>query len=407
MNPPTRTSLPLYEKGSLGGLLSRLWPLFVTSWLVFVIINPVATMLEASHTQLGTLMSLAWAAVFLAAYLRLVLHKPFRINVSATERWSQIALLILLTGMVLYIDIAYPTGFFWLFIYVIIPAGVLLPPRAAAWSVVAITSLAIGVELARSEWAQAMAVPGIAIWGVSTIMLRRLIVTVEELRAAREELARLAVTEERLRFGRDLHDLLGHSLSLIAIKCELAGRLVQAQGEQAAAEIKDVEQVARRSLREVREAVTSYRQPTLGEELTGAREMLTAAGIPSRFDVTIGALPRSVDNVLAWAIREATTNVARHSNASACDIRLACGVGEVRVSVTDDGCGAAGAGYREAYGSGLAGVAERVASCGGWMMATPVADGGFSLEIGVPIVGNLDLAPELDHATAVVGAVSK
>ena len=103
------------------------------------------------------------------------------------------------------------------------------------------------------------------------------VAAVAELRAAREELARRAVAEERLRFARDLHDLLGHSLSLITLKNELAGKLLPAAPERAATEIKEAEQVARRALREVREAVAGYRQPTLGEELIGAREMLAAA----------------------------------------------------------------------------------------------------------------------------------
>jgi two-component system sensor histidine kinase DesK len=366
--------------------------LFVTSWLVFVIINPVATMLEAADTSLETLATAAWAIAFVAAYLRLVLHQPFRADVTAAERRIQAALLLVVTSLVLYVDLAFPSGFFWLFIYVIIPAGVLLPTRSAAWAVVAITVLAIGVEVARSEWAQVMAVPGIAIWGVSAVMLRRLMLTVDELRTAREERARLAVAEERLRFARDLHDLLGHSLSLITLKSELAGRLMRMPGDRAEAEIADIERVARRALREVREAVAGYRCPTLADELAGAREALAAAGIEPRIDAPDRLIPPGADGVLAWVVREGVTNVIRHSDADRCAIRVEREDGVARVSITDDGRGVPGAMATAPMGSGLAGIAERVAGSGGRVEAGPGDAGGFALRVTLPV----------DHESGVV-----
>ena len=136
------------------------------------------------------------------------------------------------------------------------------------------------------------------------------------------KLARLAVTEERLRIARDLHDLLGHSLSLIALKAELAGKVVRRDPDRAAAEIDDIENVTRRALAEVRAAVRGYRRLALDEALEGARVALSAAGIECRLAESPLAVSPEVEAVLAWAVREGTTNVVRHSHADHCDIRV-------------------------------------------------------------------------------------
>jgi two-component system, NarL family, sensor histidine kinase DesK len=368
------------------GMLSRWWPLFVTTWLVFIIPGPVATMLAPPLTPLRMLMALAWTTAFGAAYLWLMLYKPFRsAELTVTERRIQIGLLLVLTGLVLYIDLAYPAGWFWLFIYVVMPAGVVLPTRAAVWSIVTITVLACGVEVTRSNWALVGAVPGITLWGVCTIIVRRLVETVDQLRAAREELARLAVAEERLRFARDLHDLLGHSLSLITLKSELAGRLVHADSARAAAEISDVERVARQALREVRETVAGYRRPTLAGELAGVRDLLTAAGIETRINAAAGPLPPEVDAVLAWTVREGATNVIRHSRARHCEIDVTHDNGAICVEVIDDGHGPPAATPVAATGTGLSGLAERVAAFDGRLAAGPGDAGGYRLQVVLPI----------------------
>ena len=144
----------------------------------------------------------------------------------------------------------------------------------------------------------------------------------QELQAARRELARLAVAEERARIARDLHDTLGHSLSVIALKSELARRVLPDDPERAAAEIGDVERVAREALASVRDTVSGYRQPTLAMELAGAREALTAAGIDGDVEPAPDGLPREVDAVLGWAVREGVTNVLRHSDAARAHIRV-------------------------------------------------------------------------------------
>jgi two-component system, NarL family, sensor histidine kinase DesK len=204
-----------------------------------------------------------------------------------------------------------------------------------------------------------------------------------ELCEARAELARMAVAAERERFARDLHDLLGHSLSVIALKSELAGRLLESDPASAALEIADVQSVARHSLSEVREAVSGYRQPTLDSELDGARIALLAAVVDTSVVRVPVALDADVEAVLAWAVREGATNVIRHSRARRCAITVAVGDDGARAEITDDGVGAS-VSNAPSGGHGLEGLLERAASLGGRLEAGPAADGGFRLAMTVP-----------------------
>ena len=208
---------------------------------------------------------------------------------------------------------------------------------------------------------------------------RYLISVNAELWAARDELARTAVAEERLRFARDLHDLLGHSLSLIALKSELAGRLAERDPARVREEMADVEATARQALAEVREAVSGYREVTLAQALAEARSALSAAGI--RLDVPRrpDPLPPAVDAVLGWVVREATTNVLRHSGARTVTVAVEAGPDAVLV-VTDDGRGS-----DAPPGSGLSGLAERVRAVGGRLACGRVQGGGFRVTATVPV----------------------
>jgi two-component system sensor histidine kinase DesK len=195
------------------------------------------------------------------------------------------------------------------------------------------------------------------------------------------------VAEERLRIARDLHDLLGHSLSLIALKSELAGRLALQAPERAASEIRDIESAARTALAEVRAAIADYRQSTLVSELASARELLAAAGISYRYEGEEDArlaLPPPVEAALAWAVREGVTNVIRHSHARHCVIRLTRASAEVAVEIEDDGVGAPPDDAAGMTGSGLRGLAQRVAAIGGRYEAGPRAGGGFHLAVYAP-----------------------
>ena len=158
------------------------------------------------------------------------------------------------------------------------------------------------------------------------------------LRATQAELARVAVAEERLRIARDLHDLLGHSLSLITLKAELTRRLLDTDTPRARAEIGELETVARQSLSDVREAVAGYRQPDLAAELAAARGLLTTAGIACQVtSPPVILLPGDVDAAAAWTIREGVTNVVRHSNATALMIIVAVRATATVIELTDNG----------------------------------------------------------------------
>jgi two-component system sensor histidine kinase DesK len=207
--------------------------------------------------------------------------------------------------------------------------------------------------------------------------LRRLI---RELRDAREAVAVAAVAEERLRFARDLHDLLGQSLSIVVVKAEAVRRLVERDPAAAIAQATDIEDVGRRALVEIREAVTGYRDSDLITELARAQQALTAAGIAVTIRHHEGILPAPTDGLLAWVVREATTNVIRHSGASRCEIAIATDPAQATVDIRDDGHAA----VTPAVGNGLRGLTERVAAVGGSLTAGPQAV-GFVVSAVVPL----------------------
>jgi two-component system, NarL family, sensor histidine kinase DesK len=212
---------------------------------------------------------------------------------------------------------------------------------------------------------------------------------VGKLSQTRAELARMAVADERLRIARDLHDLLGHSLSLITLKAELAGRLIEADPDRAAREVADMESVARRSLGEVRAAVTGYRQPSLAAELAAARQMLAAAGLEAVVRAPeVTELAPDTEALLAWTVREGTTNVVRHSGARGATITISVAADEATAEVADDGVGPgwdAGQPRPAELGSGLAGLAERARAAGAEISAGEGQGGkGFRLRVRVP-----------------------
>ena len=214
-----------------------------------------------------------------------------------------------------------------------------------------------------------------------------------ELHAARLELAEAAVAEERVRIARDLHDTLGHTLSLIALKSELARRVLRTDPARAEDEIADVERAAREALASVRDTVGGYRQASLSMELARARSALHAAGIEATVEPAPEGLPRDVDALLGWAVREGVTNVMRHSRARSATIRLMADGQRRGVEILDDGDGAGEAtgrrGHRDGRGPGgfgLAGLRERAGQLGGVVDAGTRAGGGFRLSVSVPVV---------------------
>ncbi|WP_232827556.1 sensor histidine kinase [Jiangella endophytica] len=201
-----------------------------------------------------------------------------------------------------------------------------------------------------------------------------------ELDRSRQVQADLAVAEERLRFARDLHDILGRNLSVIAVKSELAAALSRRGRDEAGDEMMAVRDIAQESLREVRDVVRGYREADLTTELAGARSVLRSAGVSTRVVGEVDQLPPDVQAVLGWVAREGTTNVLRHSSASTCVITVARLDGSVTLTMENDGVRAPSG----AAGSGLSGLAERLGELGGSLTADRIDGGRFRLAARVP-----------------------
>ncbi|MEU0677713.1 histidine kinase [Streptomyces sp. NPDC006172] len=216
---------------------------------------------------------------------------------------------------------------------------------------------------------------------------------VYELDEARETRARLAVAEERLRFGRDLHDVMGRNLAVIALKSELAVQLARRGRPEAVEQMIEVQRIAQESQREVRDVVRGYREADLGVELTGAHGVLTAAGIDCEVRGEAAGLPAEVQSALGWVVRETTTNVLRHGDAVRCSVELRVTEGLVVLTVENDGAAdgagsgdAGGAGSRGG-GSGLAGLRERLRLVDGTLEAGFARAGTFRVVAEVPLSG--------------------
>jgi two-component system sensor histidine kinase DesK len=227
--------------------------------------------------------------------------------------------------------------------------------------------------------------------GVAMIGFRLQLTLMHELALARGTVAKLAANEERLRLARDMHDLTGQSLSMITLKSELAAKRLaklpsSAERDAVLTELGDIGRVSRQTLHDIREAVSGYRRPTLAIEVITARNALEAAGVALDDDPELtlrsGTFDPDAEAVLAWCLREAVTNVIRHSRARHCRIRLTERMGELSLEVTDDGRGFAGQDQETPQtpdshtGSGLRGVSERLSAIGGRLSLGPAEGSG-------------------------------
>jgi two-component system sensor histidine kinase DesK len=359
------------------------WALFVV-WIAFVVFPPVNA-IASTDNGIRYWLAIAGALVFSALYVWLVLIWA-DLREGSRELGISAALALIALGLTLGVN----SNWGYLFTYVVACAALATPSRFGFPMVIACAMAGAAAALIAGAGGGAIGI-GASTLGVGLLLtlMRDLRVRNVELDRARAELARTAVAAERERFARDLHDLLGHSLSVIAIKAELAGRLLPDAPERAASEVADLETVARSALREVRDAVSGYRRPTLQGELEGARMALAAAGIIAEIEHATETLSSEVEAVLAWAVREGATNVIRHSGASHCEVRVHGGSGEVEVEILDDG---RGVGEESACGNGLVGLRERAAAVRGRLETGGAASGGFRLAVSVPLAGG-ELAP--------------
>ena len=333
---------------------------------------PVSDLLSGRLSGGSEAVAAVGLAAFAAAFLRVFWILP---SVTTERRIEGSALLAALGALAVGLSIAFGDNFLGLLVYLTVALALALPTGAAVAGIAAVAAAAVAIT---GELGVAVQV---VTFGVILVAVRRLMEVVRELETARTQVAELAASEERLRLSRDMHDLLGHNLSLIALKSELARRLLGRNPVAAEGEVRDIESVARSSLQEARAAVRGMRSASLAAELDRAKAALEAAGITVEVRMT-GPLPARVETLLGFAAREGTTNVIRHSGASHCEIAVRR-VGDVgELEVRDDGAGPAIGGDQ---GSGLRGLAERMAEAGGKLGTGPAEGGGFRLVAQVPI----------------------
>ena len=357
-------------------------------WLVYLS-APVSDLLHGGHGTVAVVLGWLGLTGFVAWYLALL----FRTGRRNAENFVLASLAVLAAESTLLV-LALGREWLVLFVYVSIASGAALPLRLARWTIPAASALMSALALivtGGTDYIGALLIPAL-LGGFAMTGVRELIRTTIELREARARVAQLAANEERLRLARDLHDLLGHSLSLITLKSELAGRMLPAHPDKAARQVADIEQVSRQALVDVREAVTGYRRARLGAELAGAQVALTAAGVTAGLpaEPDLAGIPEDSESALAWTLREAVTNVVRHSGAGHCTVeflrRQTLDGPVLELSVEDNGSGGPGKGP----GNGLTGLTERLEKAGGSLEAGRTKQ-GFRLVARVPAGGSPDV----------------
>jgi two-component system sensor histidine kinase DesK len=264
--------------------------------------------------------------------------------------------------------------------------GVVTVPRALAGvgAVTVVSGVVVAGSAQNSDDVWAVVLTAF-LAGASTLVLVQLLSTITELRITRQELARRAVAEERERFSRDLHDLLGHTLSVVVVKAEAVRRLVSTDPDAAAQHAQDIETIGRRALTEIREAVTGSHRASLAAEIVRGRAALESAGIDATLTPPSTLLPEPVDEAFAWVVREGVTNVIKHSGAHRCGLVVGMRDGTATLELFDDG---ARPETQDHDGNGLAGLRDRLAKVDGRLVTDREAD-GFRLLATVPAKAEL------------------
>ena len=348
------------------------WRLASGIWLIFLA-DAFVSVVEADESWALRSLALGGLVAFCVGYVVVVplLMAP---GVTDRRRWAFVGWAFLLATSLLPI-----TGQPGLntYVFVAVIAIMLLETRQALAVVAFLLLLAPLLELAVPSWPNTLyvdlpiATAAAAVFGFASVLKRN-----RALAAAHEELKTMAVEQERARFARDLHDLLGHSLTVITVKSELAGRLLARDRAGAAAEVADIERLAREALADVRATVAGYRGVMLAAEISSARSALDAAGLAAELPGAVDDVPGERRELFGWVLREGVTNVLRHAEAT----RVRVSVSPRTVEIVDDGPARAVA----VDGSGLTGLRERLAAVGGRLDAGPAENGGFRLYAELP-----------------------
>ena len=343
-------------------------PVLPLVYLIYVA-GAVTQFSRGASADWGYAILAAFAACWLAAIPPAPLSVPARF-------WAVYAVLVVLFAAEL--PFAHAAAFV-MCVFITIITVVRLGRRAAP-VVLAMAAAALLVPVAIPSWHDSLGASfgfvtpvAIPIVGLVVYAAAQLLQSNQALAQARADLARLAAENERFRIARDLHDLLGHSLTTITVKAGLARRLGETDPVRGLAEIAEVETLARQSLADVRAAVGSYRDVTLAGELATGRELLRAAGISADLPRAVDVVDPGQRELFGWAVREGLTNIVRHAHASSCAVRLSAS----SVEIVDDGVGAAAA----PPGNGLSGLRERAAAVGGVVDAGPLQPRGWRLRV--------------------------
>jgi two-component system sensor histidine kinase DesK len=361
-------------------LLAGVWLVYLVQPLQEILAHPSGTWRLVGMVAIGAF-SLAYVLVFVQLRRRRwsALSAGSVVQAFALDRVSGSLVAVMLVCFALMVPSAGSASLAAL-VY-LVATLMMLTPLPFGWILSLMTVVA--AELAAAivpGWGDARGT-GLAILlaSVAVFGMRMALRRSQQLAAAREDLARLAVQEERHRFARDLHDILGHSLTVVTMKAELAGRLLHVDPDAAGREIADVERLAREALADVRAAVAGYRGITLAGELANARAALRAAGIEADLPTAVEEVPGERRALFGWVVREGVTNVVRHSGADRCTVTVAPDAVEVR----DDGHGRPMDVASGHQGHGLVGLRERAQALSG-QLRTFSSDEGFVLRVELP-----------------------
>jgi two-component system, NarL family, sensor histidine kinase DesK len=333
----------------------------------------------------------AWAAGSGLVAFAVLYVAAIWLRMGACRRRAALVTVIVLGVLTVTMTAAFGGNMFALFPLLSITCGLVVPwtERQPPLPFLVVGGVAcVGAVIAWARHAPAgsiwSVVYGSVLAGVIVAVFLQLVTVIRQLQQTRQELARGAVDEERLRFARDLHDLLGHSLSVMVVKAQAVRKLAPRDPGLAAEQAADIEAVGRQALTEVREAVTGYRGRGLSRELEAARTALADAGITAVIRQDGDPVPAEADALLGWVVREGVTNVIRHSGGHRCEIDVRHADGLATVEIRDDGQGHPAA-HPPSGGHGLRGLAERATAAGGTLDAGPRPGGGYRLAVSLPV----------------------
>jgi two-component system sensor histidine kinase DesK len=380
---------------------------FSAVWLVYLI-EPVADLFGHGHGVAWIAGGLAITVAFCVIYLLVLMYSDEQPRLG---RYGLVAI----AALAALACVVYGKDWTALWIYVSAATGLVLAAGPDGRQAATLGVAGVGACYVFFSWIShqdftntLIVLLPVLLIGLAMMGFRMQMTLMHELAQARGTVAKLAANTERLRLARDMHDLTGQSLSMITLKSELAAKRLaklpsSAERDAVLTELGDIGRVSRQTLHDIREAVSGYRRPTLAIEVITARNALEAAGIGLEDDAELtlrsGTVEPDAEAVLAWCLREAVTNVIRHSHARHCRIRLTDHRGELALEVTDDGHGLADQDQKNPTGSGLRGMSERLSAIGGRLSLAPAEPGykdhnghngrGFRLVATVPAAADM------------------